>query len=200
MRTPFLTLLLTPLSTGHILSPSDIEAPQHPALEKGSHQLPPADTKLPSLNKPQLSPSDERTLQREFLLQQFIHRLTTTPHQTILRTQVSWEAAGTLQHLFHKTAQTRHFLNPQICVLQDPDPAGILGDHRPRRSTFAPPPFNSCSKVEVEGEEQQQCCVDSVIVDFAALGWHFVLSPPTLEFTYCRHATFTKTKVHRFSL
>ena len=122
LRTPFLTLLLTPLSTGHILSPSDTEAPQHPALERGSNQLPPADTKLPSLNKPQLSPSDERTLQREFLLQQFIHRLTTTPHQTILRTQVSWEAAGTLQHLLEwpahhddETAQARLFKPTYSC-------------------------------------------------------------------------------------
>ena len=37
-----------------------------------------------------------------------------------------------------------------------------------------------------EEEEQQHCCLDSVIVDFAALGWHFILSPPVLEFTYCR--------------
>ena len=40
-------------------------------------------------------------------------------------------------------------------------------------------------------EEQQHCCLDSVIVDFAALGWHFILSPPVLEFTYCRLLSLT---------
>ena len=86
---------------------------------------------------------------------------------------------------FHKTVQTQ--LLKAILVLQDPDRAGILGARRPRRSSFAPP-LNSCSRVE--GEDQQHCCVDSVIVDFAELGWHFLLSPPTLEFTYCRQLSF----------
>ena len=40
-------------------------------------------------------------------------------------------------------------------------------------------------------EEEQHCCLDSVIVDFAALGWHFILSPPVLEFTYCRLLSLT---------
>ena len=56
-------------------------------------------------------------------------------------------------------------------------------------------PLDSCSRVEDLSEDQQHCCVDSVNVDFAALGWHFVLSPPTLEFTYCRHVTSTAHKV-----
>ena len=146
LRTLFLILLLTPISTGNILEPSDTKAPQYHPLEGGSQQISHSDTKtpqqLPSRNKRhsipsppsdtqttpqlspsdthivQLSPSDERTLQREFLLQQFIHRLTTTPHQTILRTQVSWETEWTSpnwlpeywpEHFFHKTAQTRLF-------------------------------------------------------------------------------------------
>ena len=108
LRTLFLILLLTPLSTGTILQPSETpQTPEHRPLEGSTPHLSPSDTKtpqhLPSKIKrhsipsppsdtqttPQLSASDERTLQREFLLQQFIHRLTTTPHQTILRTQVS---------------------------------------------------------------------------------------------------------------
>ena len=48
--------------------------------------------------------------------------------------------------------------------------------------------LKSLTRVETNTseEEQQHCCLDSVIVDFAALGWHFILSPPVLEFTYCR--------------
>ena len=181
MRTLFLILLLTLLSTlGHL---SDIQ---------------PSDTLSLELSQTSpLSASDERTLQREFLLQQFIHRLTTTPPQTILRTQVSWESAATLHHLFESTPQNEAHAGLHIRVPQDPDRAGILGDRRPRRSTFAPP-INSCSRVEELGEDQQHCCVDSVIVDFAALGWHFLLSPPTLEFTYCRPVTFIQSQVHRF--
>ena len=90
-----------------------------------------------------------------------------------------------MNHLFESTPQNEAHAGLHIRVPQDPDRAGILGDRRPRRSTFAPP-LNSCSRVEDLGEDEQHCCVDSVIVDFAALGWHFLLSPPTLEFTYCR--------------
>ena len=96
LRTLFLILLLTPVSTlGHL---SNIQTPKGPSLEGRSQQ--PSKANSLSLetrhNLSQLSASDERTLQREFLLQQFIHRLTTTPHQTILRTQVSWESSDTL--------------------------------------------------------------------------------------------------------
>ena len=96
LRTLFLILLLTPVSTlGHL---SNIQTPKGPSLEGRSQQPSPSDSLSSETrhNLSQLSASDERTLQREFLLQQFIHRLTTTPHQTILRTQVSWESSGTL--------------------------------------------------------------------------------------------------------
>ena len=198
MRTLFLILLLSPVSTlGHL---SDIETAKRRPLEGRSQQLSPSLETLHNLQlsqTSQLSASDERTLQREFLLQQFIHRLTTATHQTILRTQVLWESAA---HCIESTPQngahaglhifsqncSDSTLQSQILVLQDPDRgSSILGDRRPRRSTFAPP-LNSCSRVEEGEDEEQHCCVDSVIVDFAALGWHFILSPPTLEFTYCR--------------
>ena len=41
---------------------------------------------------------------------------------------------------------------------------------------------NVCS----EEEEGQPCCVDQVEVDFQQLGWDFILSPRSLQFSFCR--------------
>ena len=35
-------------------------------------------------------------------------------------------------------------------------------------------------------EPDQPCCLDEVTVDFQSLGWDFILSPRSLQFSFCR--------------
>ena len=35
-------------------------------------------------------------------------------------------------------------------------------------------------------EPDHPCCLDEVTVDFQALGWDFILSPRSLQFSFCR--------------
>ena len=44
---------------------------------------------------------------------------------------------------------------------------------------------NVCS-VRADEDEGQPCCVDQVEVDFQQLGWDFILSPRSLQFSFCR--------------
>ena len=91
-----LTLLLTSPSAGSKLSPEDVSFEGRSHLQDTKTPLErPSSLQFPDIQTPLLSPLEERTLQKEFLLQQFIHRLTTTPHQTILRTQVCQDTTGT---------------------------------------------------------------------------------------------------------
>ena len=91
-----LTLLLTSPSAGSKLSPEDVSFEGRSHLQDTKTPLEtPRSLQFPDIQTPLLSPLEERTLQKEFLLQQFIHRLTTTPHQTILRTQVCQDTTGT---------------------------------------------------------------------------------------------------------
>ena len=44
---------------------------------------------------------------------------------------------------------------------------------------------NVCS-AKTEKDVTQPCCVDQVEMDFQKLGWDFILSPRTLQFSFCR--------------
>ena len=44
---------------------------------------------------------------------------------------------------------------------------------------------NDCSG-QTKEEGAQSCCVEKVEVDFQELGWDFILSPRSLQFSFCR--------------
>ena len=57
--------------------------------------------------------------------------------------------------------------------------------HHQRHKRHTRRPRNVCS-TETEEDGHQPCCVDQVQVDFQELGWDFILSPRSLQFSFCR--------------
>ena len=57
--------------------------------------------------------------------------------------------------------------------------------HHQRHKRHTRRPRNVCS-AETEEDGAEPCCVDQVEVDFQELGWDFILSPRSLQFSFCR--------------
>ena len=57
--------------------------------------------------------------------------------------------------------------------------------HHQLHKRHARRPRNVCS-TETEEDIAQPCCVDQVEVDFQELGWDFIISPRSLQFSFCR--------------
>ena len=80
--------------------------------------------------------------------------------------------------------------------------------HHQLHKRHARRPRNVCSN-QTEEDVAQPCCVDQVEVDFQELGWDFILSPRSLQFSFCRGrchpqvirpAPFSKTASQIFSV